>query len=91
LEKIHGILSDDENLHSHDPDGAAFAVEHWGTLLEEVQAGTHDRLPFYVKKPECPARKSGDEWPSGFTSDSQQVRAAFSIEEAPYGSTGFFT
>jgi hypothetical protein len=29
-----------------------------------VQSG--NRLLLYVKKPECPARKSGDEWPWGF-------------------------
>jgi hypothetical protein len=33
---------------------------------------------FHVKKPECPARKSGDECPRVFTSDRQQVRVAAS-------------
>jgi hypothetical protein len=42
----------------------------------------------YVKKPECPAWKSGDECPWDFRSDTQQVRMAFSKEEAPCGSTG---
>jgi hypothetical protein len=23
-------------------------------------------ITFYVKKPECPTRKRGDEWPNGF-------------------------
>jgi hypothetical protein len=27
--------------------------------------GRIPKIPIYVKKPECPARKSGDEWPKG--------------------------
>jgi hypothetical protein len=46
LEEINGILSDEGTLHSRDPDGAAFAVEHWGALLGEVKGGAHDQLFF---------------------------------------------
>jgi hypothetical protein len=57
----------------------------------------------YVKKPECPTRKNGrslkgwptlkggDEWRWGVRGRSAQTQMAFSIEEAPLGSTGFFT
>jgi hypothetical protein len=44
-----------------------------------------------VKKPGCPVRKDGDEWGhESLNVDNHKANRAFSLEEAPCGSTGFF-
>jgi len=45
----------------------------------------------YVKKPEWTAWKRGNDCHSALKTHSFEVKMAFSMEEAPCGSTGFFT
>jgi len=45
----------------------------------------------YVKKPEAPLGREGMNGHPALKPHSFEVNMAFSIEEAPCGSTGFFT
>ena len=62
----------------------------WGEVMALVKACmdemAQDCHRVYVKKPECPARKSGDEWPSGLEANGRR----WSATQLP-SQNGFFT
>ena len=61
----------------------------WRTFLRRlmVHLAAHptEGLPprFHVKKPDCPSRKSRDEWPSGLENPVPRVKWAFSLRRSP--------
>ena len=44
-----------------------------------------------MKKPECAARKGGDEWPIGVWGVSPRLKWAFSLKEARFRGMGSMT